>query len=259
MHRGYIKLWRKLEEWEWFDHGHMFKLFCWLLMRASHKDTKYRGHVIKRGQVVFGLHKASKATGITPQSIRSCLFNLKSTSEITTQPTNRFTIVTICNYNTYQSNDEEINNRTNNLTNKQLTSNQQTTNNIQECKEYKNDKNIKDQASPTILKDVNPKKVDLSDIEVFGLSEAVKHRAYNNWLILFKTRGWITEPQFVKRFFGMCAEKLNGTNPENPYPYFMAVAEKFINENSELISEMSKIERNKQFKKEGLKQMRIAV
>ena len=138
MNHGYIKLWRKFKEWEWFKCGDMPKFFIWLLLSATHKESSFMGRTIQRGQVVFGLHKASENTGITPQSIRSCIKRLKSTNEITSQSTNRFTIITIINYDSYQSTENEINKPINKPINKQLTNNQQTTNNIQECKEHKN-------------------------------------------------------------------------------------------------------------------------
>jgi len=134
MDTGYIKLWRKFENWEWFSKGNMAKFFIWLLLRATHKDTRFQGQEIKRGSMVFGIHSASDSTGISPQSIRTYIKALKSTNEITIKSTNKFSIITICNYDSYQSCENKINKQINKQTNNQLTSNQQATNNIQECK-----------------------------------------------------------------------------------------------------------------------------
>ena len=99
-------------------------------------DNVKRGQKIKAGQLVTGLISLSNATGISIQSIRTSLSKLKSTRELTIKPTNKFSLITIVNWDKFQN----TNNQTNNQTNKQLTNNQQTTNNKQECKNEKNEK-----------------------------------------------------------------------------------------------------------------------
>jgi hypothetical protein len=118
MQRGYIRIWRKFENWEWFSYGSMAKFFIWLLLRATHKDTRFQGIELKRGQMVFGRKKASIATGISERSIRTLIKCLKSTNEITIETTNQFSIITLCNFNTYQQdyqkNDQPNDQRTTN-------------------------------------------------------------------------------------------------------------------------------------------------
>ena len=76
----------------------------------------------------------SKQTGISEQSIRSSIFNLKSTSEITTESTSKFSIITIIKYGEYQIDRKKSTSKsTSNLTN-----NQPTSNHIQELKKNKN-------------------------------------------------------------------------------------------------------------------------
>jgi len=86
------------------------------------------GRTIERGQCVVGLRKLNKITHISVQTLRTCLTRLKSTHEITLEPTNKYTIVTICNYDLYQNLDSEINTQNNTPINIQSTFNQQTTN-----------------------------------------------------------------------------------------------------------------------------------
>jgi hypothetical protein len=106
-------------------------------MMANREEGEWEKTKIKRGQLATGLKSLSQDTGISVQSIRTCLDRLKSTNEITIQPTNKFSIITICKYDLYQDNIYSSNNRINNQTNKQLTNNQQTTNNKQEEEEDK--------------------------------------------------------------------------------------------------------------------------
>ena len=138
MHRGYIKSWRKLIEWGWYKDSHTFHIFHYLLSTANYKESEFMGHKIMPGQAVTGLHSLSVNTGISIQSIRTCLARLKPTNEITIKSTNKFSIITIINWAHYQSDEKELNRQINKQTNNPLTINQQTTNNILELKNVKN-------------------------------------------------------------------------------------------------------------------------
>jgi DNA-binding transcriptional MerR regulator len=91
-----------------------------MLIKANHKDAKWQGNDVKRGQFISSLGNISNATGISIQQIRTILKKLEKTSEIEVKSTSQFTIVTICKYECYQDENES--------TNKPLTNNQQTTN-----------------------------------------------------------------------------------------------------------------------------------
>jgi len=91
---------------------------------ASKFDTSYHGHEIKRGQAVIGRKKLSERSGISEQTIRTCLARLEQTGEIIREATNQFTIITICNYEHYQAKNEQANQQS---TNNQPTTNQQLT------------------------------------------------------------------------------------------------------------------------------------
>ena len=144
--QGWISLHRKFTTWEWYQDSKMVHLFIHLLLQANHDSKKWQGFVIERGQCVVGVKQLNKDLKISIQSIRTCLMKLKSSEILTIKSTNKFSIITVLNYDTYQSEEG----RTNKLTNKPLTNNQQTTNYKQECKELKNEKKIKTFKPPTI-------------------------------------------------------------------------------------------------------------
>lgn len=102
MEETFIKLYRGLLNWEWYNNSQMVHLFIHLLLKANHSEKDWKGIKIKRGQLVCGRAKLSKETGISEQSIRSCLLHLKSTNEITITPTNKYSVITVCNYDEYQ-------------------------------------------------------------------------------------------------------------------------------------------------------------
>lgn len=121
---GWIKLHRKFLEWEWYTDSKMVHLFIHLLLSASIEDRKWKGIVLQRGQLATTYPELSKKTGLTVQNLRTCLEKLEYSQIINRKVTNKYTLVTICNYESYQS-AESIDQQT---TNRQLTGNQQATN-----------------------------------------------------------------------------------------------------------------------------------
>lgn len=132
MSERWVKVFEKISEWEWYKDSHMVHLFIHLLTKAQYKDVRYKGIEIKRGQLLFGREKCSDDTGISIQSIRTCIDRLKSTNEITIESTKRGSIVTVCNYERYQMVPEKNNQQINQQINHGLTSDQPETNHIQE-------------------------------------------------------------------------------------------------------------------------------
>lgn len=150
---GWVKLHRKFLDWEWFQDSKMVHLFLHLLLIANHDEGKWKGKTVARGQLITGLFSLSKRTGISYQSLRTCLERLKSTGEITSETTNKFRIITIVNYDSYQQDDKKSTSKlTYNLTNNQQTTNNQSTtnkNNIRD-KNYNTNDKILDNKIPFI-------------------------------------------------------------------------------------------------------------
>ena len=130
--QGWIKLHRKFVEWEWFRRSEMVHTMLYFILMANHAPNKWQGFTIETGQFVTSFDKISKATGLTIQTIRTCINRLKSTGEITTKTTNKYTVVTICKYDNYQDTNP-IEQQTEQQAEQQTSNKQVTTN--------KNDKN----------------------------------------------------------------------------------------------------------------------
>ena len=129
MNNGWIKIHRKLIEWEWYDEPNTFRLFFHLLLKANHKPKKYRGVFIEVGEVMTGQDLLAKELKLTRTKIRTSINNLKSTNEITIKTSKQGSIIQIVKYKDYQI-------VTNDLTINQPSVNQALTTN-------KNDNNIK--------------------------------------------------------------------------------------------------------------------
>lgn len=119
---GWIKIYRKMLEWEWYDDNNTKILFLHLLLTANHKEKKWQGEIIKRGQKITSIQHLADEVHLTPQQVRTSLNKLKLTNEITIKTTNKYTLVTIEKYNNYQCRDEE-NNKQNNIRNNKRTTN----------------------------------------------------------------------------------------------------------------------------------------
>lgn len=140
LNNGFIKLHRKILNWEWWDDHNTFRLFMFILLSANHKDKKWHGHVVKRGQLITSRAKLAKKTGLSEQSIRTSLMHLKSTNEITIKATKTMSIITVNNYHDYQKINQLINQEP---TNDQPRGNQEPTT-TKELNNDKNDNNDKD-------------------------------------------------------------------------------------------------------------------
>jgi len=146
-----------------------------MVLCANHEDNNWQGISIKKGQLITGIKSLSQSTGISAQSVRTCLNKLKSTGEITIKSTNKYSLITICNYATYQLQNSDTNNQINNQPNKQLTNNQQTTNNKQEYKKEEKEETLlkeKKEEEKKETSDLNPnpkegnKKIDPIPIDL---------------------------------------------------------------------------------------------
>ena len=104
---GWVKLFRQLREWQWYSNSNVKALFIHCLIAANHADLTWQNNTIKRGSFVTSLGSLSSELGMTIKQIRLCIFKLKSSGEIDAKGTNKFTIITVCNYDIYQAFEDE--------------------------------------------------------------------------------------------------------------------------------------------------------
>lgn len=109
---GWVKLHRKLLEWEWYQDAHMVHLLVHLLLTATHEDRKYKGLTIRRGQLVTTIKELADALGASETSTRRRMKRLKSGGFLTIKVAHNKTTITICNYDSYQMDKKESGGRT---------------------------------------------------------------------------------------------------------------------------------------------------
>ncbi len=148
---GWIKLHRKMVDWEWYNDTNVKIIFLHLLLTVNHKEQKWKGQTVLRGQKLTSIEHLADDVGLTIQQTRTALKKLKSTNEITIRTTNKNTLITIEKFNDYQVDIKENNKQNNKQSNNPLTNNQQTNN--KQITTNKNEKNIKNDKNITIIDD----------------------------------------------------------------------------------------------------------
>jgi hypothetical protein len=151
MNRGYVKLWRKTMDNGIVRNPQLLQFWVWCLLKASHrKHTQMVGFQevpLEPGQFIFGRRKAASELNLSEQSIRSCLKSLKINQQITIKVTNKYSIITIVNWDIYQQDDDNANQQNNQQSNRPATSNQPAIN--QQSTTNKNGKNGKNEKKTT--------------------------------------------------------------------------------------------------------------
>lgn len=142
--KGFIKIYRSINEWDWWDDLNTFRLFMTILILANWKDKNWRGKKIKRGQLWTSISSLAEESGLTVKQTRSSLDKLIRTNEVTSKGASNGTLITVVNYDFYQDDDKKgTSDKANNRTNRGQTKGKQRANKGQQLKKLKKDKNLK--------------------------------------------------------------------------------------------------------------------
>lgn len=142
---GFIKLFRQILDWEWYDDLPTCRLFIHLLLKANYAERNWHGQTIERGSCITSYATLASETGLSQEQIKRALKNLTKTGEIKRIATNKNTVIYVVKYADFQGFGFEYNEQTTSKeqtenkqkTNEQQTSNKQTTT----TKEIKNKRN----------------------------------------------------------------------------------------------------------------------
>lgn len=104
---GFIKLHRKIKNWEWYDDINTTRLFIHLLLSVNYKDKKYKGKTVERGSIITTIPRLSEQTRLTIREIRTAISHLKQTNEIDIKTTNRESLIKVLNYDVYQDQSDD--------------------------------------------------------------------------------------------------------------------------------------------------------
>ena len=103
MERGWIKMYRKIDEWEWADNYKTAYLFIRIALMANTKNKRWRGIEINQGELFTSSDNLSKATGLTRDEVRTALNNLKRTGDIEVESSHKGIKIKVANFTKYQA------------------------------------------------------------------------------------------------------------------------------------------------------------
>lgn len=176
---GWIKIHRQILDWEWYSDINAFRLFMHLILKANHKEKKFKGLVLNAGSVVTSRDILAIEIGLSVQQIRTALNKLKSTNEITIKSNSQGTVIQIVNYSKYQLS-------TNESTIEQPINNHQTTTNNNVNKE----KSIKFSFLAALIENGFDEKLSREWIEVRKQKKAVNTQtAFDDFMAQVKKHG----------------------------------------------------------------------
>ena len=99
----YIMLDRNILKWRWYQSPNTFRLFVHLLIKANIKDADFEDITVHRGQLVTSHSSLSRDLGISEKSVRTALGHLKRTGEVAVSVGPKYSVITVLNYDKYQS------------------------------------------------------------------------------------------------------------------------------------------------------------
>ena len=164
MERGYVKVWRKMLDCGLLQKPHALQVFMYCLLKATHKPFKAivdnKQVELQPGQLIAGRDKLALALNLSPQNIRTALNSLRLCEILTINSTKRYSIISINNWASYQAENVE----TNQDSNQDLTKTQPSPNHIQEHKNISLSTNVL-MSSPEATTDSREQNNPVIDLE----------------------------------------------------------------------------------------------
>lgn len=145
MQKGWFKVHRKLFLSSIFKNEKLLKVFIYCLIKSTHTPFEQRvGRQkisLKPGQFVFGRKKAALELDMSESTVYDYMNMLKDDGVINIKATNKYSVVTVVNWDIYQSNETENNKISNNKSDSKITPSEQQNNTNKNIKNAKNNKN----------------------------------------------------------------------------------------------------------------------
>jgi len=140
MAEPFVKVYKKMLKWEWYDDINTKVLFLHCLLKANWCPSKWHGVDIEPGQFITSLASLSKETHLSVRQVRVALDHLTMTGEVTSKCQSKYRIITVNSWSEYQGNDKQNDKR---VTRKRQDDDKQVTT-VKEYKEYKEEKEVKE-------------------------------------------------------------------------------------------------------------------
>jgi hypothetical protein len=105
--RGYVKLHRDAMDHSVFQDEWLWKVFCWCVMKANFRPVAGAYQTIPRGAFTTGRNRAAEELNASPSRVYRAFDRLKALGCIKVEPNNNWTTITVCNYETYNTTEDD--------------------------------------------------------------------------------------------------------------------------------------------------------
>lgn len=108
---GWFKLYRNITENSVFGNPDLLKVWIWCLAKATHKEhtqmVGFQVEVVPVGGFIFGRKAAANELKMDEYKVYRLINNLKKLEKIDTKPHNKYTVVTVLNWEVYQCGEQQ--------------------------------------------------------------------------------------------------------------------------------------------------------
>lgn len=101
--QGFISVHRSILDWEWYDDINTYRVFLHLLLTVNFEDKQWRGMTVYRGERIFSFAMIAQELAQSFQQVRTAVAHLESTGEVTRRKTPQGTVITVNNFDLYQT------------------------------------------------------------------------------------------------------------------------------------------------------------
>ena len=110
MDGGWIKISRRMLDWEWYGDGYAVRVFLHLLLTCHPKAWRHCGELHPAGSLITSSRRLAETLGLDYKTVQGVFRRLSETGEIKVTPmATKGTLVEICHWRKYQTNDSESN------------------------------------------------------------------------------------------------------------------------------------------------------
>ena len=218
---GFVKIYRKMIDWEWYDDVNTKVVFLHILLNANWKETRYHGITIAPGEYMTTIGNLSEELGLSVQNVRTALSHLVSTQEVTIRKALKTSIISIKNWEDYQETNKTSTECQQDDNNESTTFQQSDNNELTESlslyreegkedKEVKNDKKEKKEkngAAPS-----SPSEAEIKDyVDKMGYTFSAE-----NFFDYYERQNWTSRGQPIKDWRKLADNWQKNERPKSP-------------------------------------------
>ena len=105
--KAWAPLSRDIKHFQYFQDRQVLQVLILVISSANYQDKPWQGIIIKKGQYVTSLGKIAELCDLSVRQVRLALEKLEKCGTIERETTNKYTVLTLCNYSDYNEQDEE--------------------------------------------------------------------------------------------------------------------------------------------------------